>query len=328
MARPKSAHVLEVKDRLRTRLTEGVHRPGHRFPSAREVAATFGISYQTAHRLMCELRDEGLLERRPASGTYVPGGAVFWDGAHIVLADRARRESSFGARLLEKLTRRLDRDGVPYRVSWGEDSKVRRSYFPVLWEVPQIVEACLKANRPSLLLNDRPQPGLSATFLDSVSIDDFSGGAGAGELLIRGAGGAQGLAVMTGPESDPRSRARVAGFLTVVPEAEVFDSGGWYFENGYKLTAEMMQHEIRGVFCANDRLADAVWWWCRDHETPLPTLVGFDDAPVAEKIGLTTMAIPWDEFITGAGNLIKRRMQGDVGAARQLILTPRPVVRT
>jgi hypothetical protein len=35
----------------------------------------------------------------------------------------------------------------------------------------------------ALLLNDRPRPGLEAALLDSISIDDFSGGASAAQLL-------------------------------------------------------------------------------------------------------------------------------------------------
>jgi DNA-binding LacI/PurR family transcriptional regulator len=218
---------------------------------------------------------------------------------------------------------------VPYKVALDHESKPRRGYFPVIWEAPSVVEACLRARRPALLLNDRPQPGLSATYLDSVSIDDFSGGAGAAQLLMRSTGEEmRRLAVLAGPEADARSVARVGGFLSVIQSAEVIHAGSWYFEDGYRAAARVVEAGPAGVFCANDRLADAVRSWCADQGRQAPPLVGFDDAPVAEKIGLTTMAIPWDEFIAGAAELIKRRVGGDAGGARQLILTPRPVVRS
>lgn len=329
MARSRSPRVDEVKERLATRLRGGFHRPGDKFPSAREVAAGFGISYQTAHRIMAELATEGLIERRAASGSYVPGGKVFWDGAHLLFSDRARREGSFGARLLERLCRRLERDGIPYKIGWQDEVKTRRGYFPVLWEAHPAMEACLKNRKPALLLNDRPRPGLTANLLDSVSIDDFSGGAGAAQLLLRFAGGsARGLAVLAGPVGDSRSQARCAGFLSVVPGAPVVSAGSWFFEDGYHAAPGALLRGPRGLFCANDRLADAVCSWCRDKGQTPPPLVGFDDAPVAETLGLTTMAIPWEEFIGGAGELIKRRMNGDTGAARQLIFMPRPVVRS
>jgi DNA-binding LacI/PurR family transcriptional regulator len=82
-----------------------------------------------------------------------------------------------------------------------------------------------------------------------------------------------------------------------------------------------------GVFCCNDRLAQAVLHWCNEHHKVAPPLVGFDDAPVAETLDLTTIALPWEEMIAGAADVIKRRLAGAGGAARQLIFTPRPVIR-
>ena len=68
MPRPRSRKVEDVKRKLQTRLAEGVYRAGERFISARELAANFGVSYQTADRLINELCAEGHLEgaRLPA----------------------------------------------------------------------------------------------------------------------------------------------------------------------------------------------------------------------------------------------------------------------
>jgi DNA-binding LacI/PurR family transcriptional regulator len=57
------------------------------------------------------------------------------------------------------------------------------------------------------------------------------------------------------------------------------------------------------------------------------TVVGFDDAPVAEALNLTTIAIPWHEMVAGAVDIIRRRMNGHTGAAAKLIFAPRPVMR-
>jgi len=327
MARPRSLHVAEVKRRLEQRLAEGLHRPGDKFPPAREIADRFGISYQTAHRVLAELESEGKLERRASAGTFIPGGKVFWDGAQLIFSERARRADSFGSRLLDKLTRRLERDGVSFKISWDDDGKLRRNFIPVIWEAPVALETCARTKRPALLLNDRPRPGLSSAFIDAVSIDDFSGGAGAAELLIQAAGFTDGLAIITGPEHDSRSRQRTDGFLSVAANVPVVCAGSWFFEDGYRVAPLAYAAGPNGVFCCNDRLADGFASWCADRNLKPPPLVGFDDAPVAEKLNLTTMAIPWEEFVNGAADLIKRRLNGDSGAAHQLILTPRPVVR-
>ena len=69
MARPRSEQTLLVKEKMIARLKGGFHPPGHRFFSNRGLAAQFGVSYQTADRLIRELVDEGWLERRPSAGT-------------------------------------------------------------------------------------------------------------------------------------------------------------------------------------------------------------------------------------------------------------------
>src|SRR5436190_10971201 len=110
MPRPRSEKVEEIKAKLITRLREGFYRAGDRFLSNRAVAQKFGISYQTAHRLVSELCAEEWLERRPASGTYIPGGKSRGDGVQFIFHKRATRAGSFGARLLAALCARLDRE--------------------------------------------------------------------------------------------------------------------------------------------------------------------------------------------------------------------------
>ena len=97
----------EVKQRLLDRLQNGFYQPGDRFLSNRDVVELFGVSYQTAHRLIAELCAEGVLERRPQSGTYVPGGVLPLVGMQIVFHSRAAKPHSFGAKLLARLTERL-----------------------------------------------------------------------------------------------------------------------------------------------------------------------------------------------------------------------------
>lgn len=326
MARQRSNRVDEIKSKVRTRLREGLYRPGDRFLSTRDLATHFGVSYQTAHVLMDELCTEGLLERRAASGTFIPGGPLRPIGAALCFSPRAQRPNSFGARLLDGLTRRLDRDGVPWRLH-DLDAPLPPDRHPVLWEAPELPARCAEARRSILLLNDRPPPGLQAAFIDSISIDDFSGGVSAGQLLRLREGEGDAYAVLTGPADDARSQARRDGYLSVVPHAAVVEAQSWFLEDGLKAAGEAARLGRDGLFCCNDRLAEAVILHCRERGLPRPPLVGFDDAPVAEQLDLTTIAIPWEELIADAVEILKRRLAGDATASRQLIVTPRPVIR-
>ncbi len=328
MPRPRSNAVTEVKSRLIVRLRDGFHRPGQRFLSNRALATRFGVSYQTAHRLIQELVTEGWLERRAASGTYVAGRREVFRGVVLIFAERARRAGSFGARLLDLLRGALDHAGIEHRTRWdGAEigaADVADGRYPIIWEQAALAEAIAGMRRFVLILEDRPVRGLAASYADSVSVDDFSGGVAAGEWLRERVGGGR-CAVLAGPEDDARNRLRVAGFLSVHRRARVVSAGSWFYAEGLRSAPRVLDYS--GVFCANDRLAAAVVDEARRLDKRQPELVGFDDAPVAEQMNFTTIAIPWDDIVAAAVGVAQRRMTGDVRTAAGLIFAPRPLVR-
>jgi len=324
----RTRKTLEVKQRLLSRLHSGCYRPGDRFLSNRDVAELFGISYQTAHRLIVELCDERHLERRPQSGTYVPGGAAPLVGVQLVFDARAQKSFSFGSKLVDRLTARLAADGVNWTLSWTPDEvRLDPERLPVVWESPATVEQCLRLRRQAVLINDRPRGGLESLLIDSVSTDDFLGGACAGELLRGQARARRGFAVLAGNIEDRRSRQRVEGFLSVVPAAAVVNAASWFFADGLAVAQRVVGAGRSGIFCCNDQLASAVVEWCRQHEVKLPPLVGFDDAPIAEALNITTIAIPWEELVEGVSQLARRRLAGDRATSSRQIFNPRPVFR-
>ncbi|MFU8894126.1 MAG: substrate-binding domain-containing protein [Luteolibacter sp.] len=325
MARPRSEHTQLVKEKLIARLKGGFHPPGQRFFSNRGLAGQFGISYQTADRLIRELVDEGWLERRPSAGTYVSGKAIVLHGAALVFHERAKRPGSFGARLLEGLSQALAQAGVASKVVWTRDDQTvaMNDWFPVLWECPRAMTDLAEERRFLLVMNDTPPAGLASSFVDSVACDDFSGGAAAAELLhLRGATGTP--VVLAGPESDLRSRQRVAGFRSIAKNVKVFWAKSWDAEAATELAPTILTSRPSQIFCCSDRLAEGLMGSAPALTIPV---VGFDDAPVAEKLNLTTIAMPWQEMVDGAVQIIRRRMSGNAGAAAKLIFAPMPVIR-
>jgi len=311
MGRNRSDKVEQVKARLLTRLEEGFYRAGDRFLSNRAVAQKYGISYQTAHRLVQELCDEKHLERKPASGTYIPGTQTRGVGAQLLFHSRAKRAGSFGARLVATLRARLERDRIEFRLTWADAAAApAKGFFPVIWECPEVLKACANARRPALLLNERPPSGIESVYIDSVSTDEFSGGVCAAQLLQQRTNSKSGFAVLAGPMSDERSNRRAEGFRSVL-RAAVVSADGWFVEDGYKVAGDALRRGPRGLFCCNDRLAEAVHIYCERRGLACPPLIGFDDAPVAERLNLTTIAIPWDELVGGAVDVIKKRLSGE-----------------
>lgn len=328
MARPVSAKVEKVRGELEARLRSGLLPPGEAFFSARQVAERFGLSYQTAHRLLSELAEKGLIERRPGAGTFVTGEALELTRPVLIFRERAAIAGSFGWNLLLALRTALIIGNIEkLRVKFTDrDPEIQEGELPVLWEVEGVAEIVRRAKRPCLLLNDHPPLGGLSRWLDTIAVDDRAGGQQAGELLA-GTFRCKRLVALGGPEGDRRSRARLAGFLEVAPGAEVFQAGSWGERVAPRVLKGIAQARPQGVFCANDRLAlrvreEAPWLG------PRPRMVGFDDAPIAQEHQLTTIAIPWIQLAAEAYYIIKRRLEGDRAPAIHRVLVPQAIVRS
>jgi hypothetical protein len=328
--RPRSSHVVDVKAALAARLRSDFAHPGGRFLSTRSVAQRFSISYQTAHRLLVELEGEGLLRRQAASGSYVPGKRVRLRGAQLIFHPRARRKGSFGGHLLEMLEAALAAQGIAVVRNWpdaGTIPRLRDEFYPVAWECRAAVQAAATARTFALSLNDRPPVGLGGTYVDAVTTDDFSGGACAAELLKERTRCTDGYAVLGGPADDARSVQRIAGFRAHAGVSRVVNAESWYLEAGAEKAAQILGANPPGIFACNDRLAEAVIAFCAGQKMSLPPLVGFDNAPVAERLRLTTIGIPWGAMVAHAVQVISERLQGSTGSARLVSLAHEPVMR-
>ena len=135
------------------------------------------------------------------------------------------------------------------------------------------------------------------------------------------------FAVLAGPKHDQRSAARVAGFLSVAP-ATVINSTTWFYEDALDVADQALAAGRDGIFCCNDRLAQAVVRRAADRARPRPHLVGFDDAPVARWLKLTTIAIPWEELVDAVIGAIRRKQASPASAAIAQLVSTRIVLRT
>ncbi|MFP4483838.1 MAG: substrate-binding domain-containing protein [Spirochaetota bacterium] len=342
MARARSPKVAAIKEKLITRIRSGYYRPGERLFSNRGLAAYFGISYQTAHRLMRELQEEGWIERREYSGSYAAGTSTPPTRVALWFSSRARVFHSFGDRILRLVTAELDRAAVRWEIHWVDPDRQVRSRtpsgavgagggaeptLPVIWECPHMVGEAVRTRGFAVLINDRPPPGLAKSHIDSVSVDDFSGGVSAAHLILGSVPGGRGISVLQGPSRDRRNVERVQGLLSVIPNASVHSAESWAFEAGYECAADVILRSPAAVFCTNDRLASALLGYCRDRGEQPPVLVGFDNAPVSEELDFTTIAIPWQQMAHTIVQIAQRRLAGDTQTSVQYILNTVPIVR-
>jgi LacI family transcriptional regulator len=229
--------------------------------------------------------------------------------------------------LLELLKKKLDAERIDWRADLAAASAaLPDDRLPIIWELPTAVAECARQERHAVLINQRPASGFESLYIDSVSTDDYSGGACAAQLLRDRASKGRSFAVIAGPEDDARSNLRLQGFTSIV-NASIVRAGNWFFDHGYAAAEQAVRRARAGLFCVNDQLAAGVIAWCRDHGKKRPPIVGFDDAPVAEKLNLTTISLPWEEMLDGVVRAAKRRLAGDRSATSHQMFHPRPIVR-
>lgn len=61
--------IQEIREKIRNQTL----RPGERLPSARELAAEYGVSFAVCHSVYRQLSENGELEMKPGAGTFVAG---------------------------------------------------------------------------------------------------------------------------------------------------------------------------------------------------------------------------------------------------------------
>jgi len=317
----RSQRVQSVCRALEERLINRLHRPGDRFATARQVADQYGVSYQTAHRILADLADRGLIERRPRSGTFIAGTSPKPTHVQLVLHSRSENPHGFGGKLRQFLSQALEKANIDCR-HVSDTTAIDPSALPVIWECPQAVDQCVTHQRPGILVNERPKPGWGSSLLDSVCTDDFAGGALAADTLLRGSCQPYRFCVLAGPSGDRRSDERLSGFLSRTRDARVIHADNWHRDAGRRAGRELIDTRPTGIFAANDRLAQGALLAFRDANLPTPTIVGYDDAPIAKQLALTTIALPWQEIANAVVQRVQLRLQGDFSPACTFLFQP------
>jgi len=321
-----SPPVAAVEAALQRRLRSGLYQPGDRFMSNRAIAAQYGVSYQTAHRLLRRMVQQGLLRRHDRSGTYVPGPSRRPTHAQLIFHRRANVPGSFGGKLLELVRRQLIDAGLGEPRVRSDQSAIHDHALPVIWEADDVLQRCLEEGRRAIMINDRPAPGLNAQRVDSVATDDFVGGVLAGQYLRRLLGREARYAILAGPRDDRRSQSRVAGFNTE-HNAPVVHARTWHAPDAEAVALRLLKAKPAGVFCGNDRLAEGLLRVVQQRGEASPAVVGFDDAPIAETLGLTTIAIPWAALAAGVARIVRDRLNGTADPPTHLVYHPALVLR-
>jgi GntR family transcriptional regulator of arabinose operon len=353
----------QVYNALRAGITAGAFGSGERLPSEAELVKTFNASRITVGRALRDLQQEGLIDRRPGSGTYVRRtplnhtaealsfGLIIPDlgeteilepiAQSLTTAPEARQHAFLSAGGAAGLSPEQKEQGAWDRCSQYIDRRVSGVFFAPLELTPhkdavnaRITSALSDAGIPIVLL-DRPALAYGRTEQhDLVGIDNRRAGYQITEHLLRL--GARRVAFVSMENAASTVDARRAGYREALHchgapidpalaiEVNVADMSG---------VARLMEgSRPEGIVCANDRTAGLAMHTLQSLGFRIPDdvrIVGIDDVQYASllPVPLTTLRQPCREIGVAAMAAMLERIARPVLPPRDIFLRTPLIVR-
>lgn len=325
MPRGRGPKYIETKRILIQRLGSAYFPPGSRFATTRSVAQTFRISQQTAQSLLSELAEEGYLERRSKSGTFLPGSTTEFRRVCLVFDPSRNSPHSFGAVFLPRLTKALSERSIPWHLVWANKwSGAPKQDYVVLWERggDKIQRHLAVTRQRGLILDAAPGTAASLKYFDSVSIDHFASGIMAGQILQK-APGCKRVAILAGPHGRPAWGVQpVLGFRAIWPRARVIHLNDWSHNRIEPVLEKIFSHPRDAVFSCGQAPTLDLLNYCLRHSLQSPFIITADKPPRRHEFPTPLITINLDEFVEVAIRIIRNRMAGDPSIPTHQTLAP------
>ena len=356
-----------ISRQLTTEIQSGRHKPGARLPSEAQLVKRFKVSRPTVGRALRDLQDQGLIERRAGSGTYVcdlrdstaaiPGstqlgliaphlhGTEVFESICGELASLARVHdlglwwgsgavphaggSGMSAVEAEALCAQFIERGVAgvFFISF----EFRPDHGTANERITQRLH---QAGIPVVLLDRDITPYPQRSAFDVVSVDNFAGGHTLAMHLIKL--GVRRFGYVTRPHTAPSVDSRIAGARAALIEHNIpverdfVHIGDPTHEKFVRsLTSS---HRPEAILCTSDHIAAQLLQTLTRMRVRVPRdirLTGFDDIRIASLLTppLTTMAQPCRDIAITAFHAMRERLADPTLPPRSLLLTPKLVVR-
>jgi len=355
----------QISRELLTEIAGGKYGPGGRLPSEAQLCKKFGVSRPTVGRALRELQEQGLIDRRVGSGTYVRATRSASDPAayrqlgllvpglgkieifEVICGELAglARVHDFGMLWGGSARPRVDVDMTPQEAEALADLFVEKGVSGVFFAPfehttdrdpanRRIVERFRRAGIPLILLDRDLDPFPHRSPSDLVGIDNFAGGYLLAEHLLKL--GARRLTFVTRPLSAATVHARIAGAQAALT-AHGVDPDSSFVQVGDPTDLAFARRVLAGrrveaVICTNDLTAAQFMQSLGRLKVGVPKplrVVGFDDVRYATllPVQLTTMQQPCREIAVAAFQAMRERIADPALPPRSILLTPRLIVR-
>ncbi|MBP5232075.1 MAG: LacI family DNA-binding transcriptional regulator [Planctomycetes bacterium] len=343
--RHKSRSVyLQIADGVSGMIAAEGLREGDRLPSMEELARRFGVNKLTVIKALRELQRHGKVYSVPVRGTFVgkvpatvdtvgvvslvmvPGATGYY---HLTLLD-ALREALAASRtsLLHLPVRGLNEGEI---LAIARDCGAQ-AFLIVGWCPDELLAQFSKEFPGRVGLLDYSATGVA---LDAA-VQDNAAGMTAAMAALCPPGKAARVAVIAGPADQQVSVERYQGVEAAAkanPRLSIVRAeGSFSFASGQAAMEQLLERKEKfdGVVCMNDEMALGAMAAARGHGLEAPGdfwLLGYDDIPAAQAVGLSTVAAPVADMGRAAVEQLQRRLAAPGAPCLRQSFTPWPVWR-
>ena len=333
---------LQVADILRKEIADGVFRDGQTLMTEEELRFRFDVSRQTIRQAIALLEEDGLVDRRRGSGTYVRHGPRRRQGTiHVGVVTTYITDYIFPS-IVSGIESVLNENGVVMNLSATyNDSRTERNILERMMDGQVdglIVEGARTAKQPENedLFRRLAQRNIPVLFMNTyypelvnvphVVMDDYGGGRiAAREVLSRGYRKPGGMFKV----DDLQGKERLKGFLdemrdegVIIPDERLLLFGteqrmNWQnTPEGKAFVDRLVRREADCMTCYNDVFASSLMSILQGRGMKLPEdmgFIGFDNAGYAEMTNpkLTTLGHPKEAFGALVAEKLLRMISGE-----------------
>jgi GntR family transcriptional regulator of arabinose operon len=349
----------QVFQHLLAEIESGRLRDGDRLPSEAELVKDFAASRPTVARALRDLQNQGLVERKVGSGTYVRRTKKALESRRFGLLIPGLGSTEIFEPICGQMARLAQRQN--HTLLWGDFGDKRSEADPALIQqacqsyirqtaagvffaplelkqgkdqINQSVVAALEAAGIPIVLLDRdivdfPQ----RSGFDLVGIDNHRAGFLIADHLIQL--GCEQIDFLARPDSAPTVMLRIAGYREALLSAGITPKSRWIHigePSDEKFVQRIIEEGATAIICANDLTAANLMKTLDAMGCPVPQKVrvaGFDDVKYAELLrpSLTTIHQPCVDIGTIAMQAMLERIENPTFPARDILAQPTLIVR-
>ncbi len=356
-----------ISRQLTTEIIAGKYGDTGRLPSEAQLVKRFDVSRPTVGRAMRELQEQGLIERRPGSGTYIRTEKTGGNTAHPVTPQIGLLMPSLcHTEIFEPICGELASisRSNDYGLWWGANMSatgerhmtaaeaetlcgqfIERGVMGVFFVSfehqtdrdttnQRITERLKQAGIPVVLIDRDIGSFPSRSEFDIVGVDNVAGGYLLADHLVKL--GVRRMVYVKRPLTAPTVDSRIIGVQKALLDNGLTPQHPFVYSGDptdLKFVKSFAQNRnIEAILCTNDHLAAEILQTLTRIGMRVPKdirLVGFDNVRFASLLStpLTTVEQPVRDIAITAFSALRERMTNSTLPPRSLILTPRLVVR-